>query len=99
MSKNTLFVANLPFSVDEGALGAVFTGLNMKSAHIVKTRNGRSRGYGFVVFESEADQLQALKTKNEQSVQGPIGEPRNITLSISSSVVSSEESTPAAHQT
>jgi len=50
MSKTTLFVANLPFSVDEAALAAVFNGFNMKTSHIVKTRNGRSRGYGFVVF-------------------------------------------------
>jgi RNA recognition motif-containing protein len=85
LSQTTLFVANLPFSVDEQALKAIFSDLNVKSAHIVQTRSGRSRGYGFVVFENQADQLRALEAKNNQEVKGPIGDARKITVSISSS--------------
>jgi len=85
LSQTTLFVANLPFSVDEAALKAIFSDLNVKSAHIVQTRSGRSRGYGFVVFENQADQLRALEAKNNQEVKGPVGDSRKITVSISSS--------------
>jgi RNA recognition motif-containing protein len=86
MSKTTLFVANLPFSVDEALLISLFGGFNVKSAHIVRTRSGRSRGYGFVVFENEADQLKALEAKNGTEVTGSGGEPRKLNVSISSSV-------------
>jgi len=96
MSKTTLFVANLPFSIDDEALARLFDGC--KSAHIVKTRSNRSRGYGFVVLENEEQQLKALETRNGTLVPGQVGDPRAIVLSISSSVASSPEdaSAPAA---
>jgi len=46
-------------------------------------------------FDNETDQLRALNEKNNFLVTGPVGEPRNINLSISSSAVSSDE-TPSA---
>jgi len=97
MSTTTLFVANLPFSVDDEALAKVFEGC--KSAHIVKTRSNRSRGYGFVVFENEEQQLKALETKNGTLVPSPVGDPRAIVLSISSSVASSPEGTSVPAET
>lgn len=96
LSKTTLFVANLPFSVTDEELAKIFEGC--QSAHVVKTRSNRSRGYGFVVFENEAQQLEALEKKNGHLVPAEKGEPRAIALSISSSVASSPEtaSAPAA---
>jgi len=83
-SETTLFVANLPFSVDDAALLAIFSALKPKSAHVVRTRNDRSRGYGFVEFHTKADQQAALQQKNGANVEGPNG-PRQITVTVSTS--------------
>jgi len=89
-SKTTLFVANLPFSVDDEQLKAIFADTNLKDAHVVHTRNGRSRGYGFVEFHNETDQLDALKVKNKVEVEGNKGK-REISVTISNSVSSTPE--------
>jgi len=64
LSKTAVFVANLPFSVKDEDLKAFFKDNNAKTAHVVVTRNNRSRGYGFVDFEHEKDQKEAITTKN-----------------------------------
>jgi len=71
-SKTTLFVANLPFKFDDAAFGKVFSdlGISYKSAHVVIKRNGLSKGYGFVEFNSEADQKKALGEVNGKVVDG-----------------------------
>jgi len=90
-SKTTLFVANLPFSVDDAGLANIFQGTNYKSAHVVHTRNNRSRGYGFVEFENEEDQQRALREKNGFAVADIEGrESRNIAISVSSSSSSAQ---------
>jgi len=68
-SKTTLFVANLPFSVDDDGLSKIFTGLNIKSAHVVKKRNGRSKGFGFVEFDSEDAQNKAKNAVDKKMVE------------------------------
>jgi len=70
-SKTTLFVANLPFALDDEAFGQVFKddGLAFKSAHVVKKRNNRSKGFGFVEFDNEADQLKSLEKINGKEVK------------------------------
>jgi len=83
-SKTTLFVANLPFSITDAELLQVFTGTKAKSAHVALTRNGRSRGYGFVEFENEADQQEALKSHQGKAIEGTNGT-RNLSLTISHS--------------
>jgi len=61
-SPTTLFVANLPFSVDDKELAEIFsTKWKVVKAHVVKKRNTRSKGFGFVEFENEPDQQAALK--------------------------------------
>jgi len=64
LSKTAVFVANLPFTVKDEDLLSFFKDNNPKAAHVVVTRNGRSRGYGFVDFELERDQQAAIITKN-----------------------------------
>jgi len=78
-SKTSLFVANLPFSLDDAAFGKIFTdaGLKFKAAHVVTKRNGRSKGFGFVEFETNEDQQKALQTLNGKQVEG-----REITLKV-----------------
>jgi len=69
-SKTTLFVANLPFSLDDDGFSKIVTDLNLKlkAAHVVKKRNGRSKGYGFIEFDEEADQLKGLEALNKKVV-------------------------------
>jgi len=70
-SKTMLFVANLPFKLDDEGFAKVFKDatLNYKSAHVVRNqRSGRSKGFGFVEFENEADQQKALNVVNKMVV-------------------------------
>jgi len=69
-SKTTLFVANLPFSLDDDGFFKIVTDLNLKlkAAHVVKKRNGRSKGYGFIEFDQEEDQQKALNALNKKVV-------------------------------
>lgn len=78
-SKTTLFVANLPFALDDDTFGKVFSedNLKFKAAHVVKKRNGRSKGYGFVEFDTEEDQKKALDKINKKFVEG-----RELTVKI-----------------
>jgi len=70
-SKTTLFVANLPFTLDDDGFAKVVSdlGLKLKLAHVVKKRNGRSKGYGFVEFDNQDDQLKALAALNKKVVE------------------------------
>jgi RNA recognition motif-containing protein len=63
-------VANLPFSVDEAGLTKIFEGYSPVKAHVVKKRNGRSKGFGFVEFANEGDQVKAQAEINGKSVEG-----------------------------
>jgi len=71
-SKTTLFVANLPFGLDDDGFAKVVQelGIKAKTAHVVKKRNGRSKGYGFVEFDNEADQKKALDGLNKKQIEG-----------------------------
>jgi len=68
-SKVTLFVANLPFSVDDNRLLEIFKDLKISKAHVIKNRN-RSKGFGFVDFENEEDQKAALIAAEKFEVDG-----------------------------
>lgn len=68
-SPNTLFVANLPFAIDDIGLAEIFAGLNLKSAHVVRKRNNRSKGFGFVEFNNADDQAKALQAVDKKKVQ------------------------------
>lgn len=70
-SKTLLFVANLPFKLDDNTFGQIFkdAGVNFKQAYVVKNqRSGRSKGFGFAEFENEADQQKALNAVNGKTV-------------------------------
>jgi len=85
LSKTAVFVANLPFSVTDEQLKQIFSTFNVKSARVVTTRTGRSRGYGFVDFVTETDQKKAIDDKNNSTVEGNKGN-RVISVSVSHSV-------------
>jgi RNA recognition motif-containing protein len=71
-SKTTLFVANLPFSLDDAGFSKVLKDHNLtfKAAHVVIKKNGRSKGFGFIEFENEIDQQKALNALNDKEVEG-----------------------------
>jgi len=88
-SLTSVYVSNLPFSYDEKELANLFSDFKVKTAHIV-TRGGRSKGFGFVEFESEGDQDAAVKTKDQTIVQGSDGTER--TISVKASLVDKQSS-------
>ena len=74
-SKAVLFVANLGFNVDEVALSALFTevDIDVVSARIVRRRYGRprkSKGYGFVDVGNEEQQKKAIELLQGKEVSG-----------------------------
>lgn len=73
-SKTLLFVANLPFSVDDAKLGELFAAYTVVSARVVTKKvgpsEGRSKGFGFVELGSEEEQLKALAEIQGKEVDG-----------------------------
>lgn len=59
-SVTSLFIANLPYEMNDEAFADLFSQYSFETAHIVTARNGQSRGYGFVKFSDEAEQKRAL---------------------------------------
>lgn len=90
LSKTAVFVSNLPFSVKDEQLLQIFSDFKVKTAHVVVTRTGRSRGYGFVEFNSEDDQKAAIEKMNNASVKGNNDTSRNISVSVSHSAPATE---------
>jgi len=71
-STTTLFVANLPFALEDDGFGKVLKDgtLSFKSAHVVKKKSGRSKGFGFIEFDNEGDQQKALNALNNKQIEG-----------------------------
>jgi len=68
LSPTTIFVANLPFTLSDQEFAEVFSlrgALTVASAQLTKKKNGRSKGYGFVQYHSQADKDVALKEFSE----------------------------------
>jgi RNA recognition motif-containing protein len=84
-------VTNLPFSVDDAGLSAIFAGLNIKSAHVVRKHNERSKGFGFVEFNSADDQQKALQAINNKNVDG-----RELVVKVALTEVARNNGSPAA---
>jgi len=69
-STTTLFATNLPFSLEDQELRDLFAEFSVKSAYVVRRENNRSKGFGFIEFETEKDQQSALEKLNKHSVKG-----------------------------
>jgi len=84
-SKTTIFVANLPFSIDDEELIELFGKCGaIKTAHVVKNR-GRSKGYGFVEFVDNEGQLKALKDMDNFPMEYKNGEERSLSVKVAMS--------------
>ncbi|KAL8293680.1 hypothetical protein RQP46_000381 [Phenoliferia psychrophenolica] len=69
-SKTLIFVSNLAFSVTDETLAAFFGAFKLKSARVVTKKfgpgEGRSKGFGFIEVENEADQAAALQLSGSE---------------------------------
>eukprot|EP00904_Undaria_pinnatifida_P014127 jgi/Undpi1/9845/HiC_scaffold_28.g12299.m1 len=66
-----LFVGNIPFSVSEKDLGAIFGNFGeVKSTTLVTDDYGDSKGYGFVKMGSSEDGQKAIMALNGIEIQG-----------------------------
>ncbi|KAI0244784.1 hypothetical protein L0F63_002693 [Massospora cicadina] len=67
----TLYVSNLPFTLSDEGFQQVFASFKVQSAHVVRNKaSGRSKGYGFVEFESNAEQQRALSELGIVEING-----------------------------
>ena len=67
-----LYVGNLPYSMDEGDLRDLFTpyGTPTSVAVITDRGTGRSKGFGFVEYESAAEAKAAITALNGRDLNG-----------------------------
>ncbi len=72
LSATMVFVGNLPFKVSGTDLEELFKDYSVASARIVKGKFGRSKGYGFVDFNSPQHQQKALDEFKDAVVDGRV---------------------------
>ncbi len=66
-----LFVGNLPYSTDDDALAKHFAEYGATGASVIKDReSGRSRGFGFVKFDDDAQADKAVEALNGKELDG-----------------------------
>lgn len=97
LSTTTLFVRNLPFSTTDEELLKVFEAFKPVSANVVRSRQEKSFGYGFVVFSSEEDQKKGLELNNTE-IESPKGA-RKITVLVARVKEEVENGEPASTET
>ena len=73
-----LFVGSLPWAVNDDALKSTFEahGTVVSAKVITDRQTGRSRGFGFVEMENEAEASKAIEALNGAELKG-----RNIVVS------------------
>ncbi|HEY4694889.1 MAG TPA: RNA-binding protein [Candidatus Nanoarchaeia archaeon] len=67
-----LFVGNLPYTTNDQSLGDLFSPFGqVSSATIITDKfSGRSRGFGFVEMENDADAEKAIAEMNGKDMEG-----------------------------
>ena len=67
-----LFVGNLPFAMTDADLNSIFSAYGaVASANVVIDKfSKRSKGFGFVEFESEEDAAKAMEALNNSEQMG-----------------------------
>ena len=67
-----LYVGNLPYSVDDSALSAMFTphGSVVSATVIMDKYTNRSKGFGFVEMSSDEEAKAAISALNETELEG-----------------------------
>jgi RNA recognition motif-containing protein len=79
MQKQNLFIGSLAYATNDDGLKAFFEAIGpVVSARVITDRDsGRSKGFGFVEFEDEANNQKAVDQLNGKELDG-----RAITVSI-----------------
>lgn len=79
MQKQNLFVGSLAYATSDDSLKAFFESVGpVASARVITDRDsGRSKGFGFVEMENEADNQKAVDQLNGQELDG-----RSINVSL-----------------
>ncbi|MCD6194861.1 RNA-binding protein [bacterium] len=65
-----IFVGNLPWEATEEDLKKFFEPMGEVAEAVIITRNGRSRGFGFVEMPNEEEAKKAIKELNEKELGG-----------------------------
>ncbi|KAJ5076242.1 polyadenylate binding protein [Anaeramoeba ignava] len=65
-SKTQIHVSNLPFNMEDEEFEKIFQNFKTKECKIARLRNGKSKGFGFVEFESNEDQQKALELNEKE---------------------------------
>ena len=67
-----VYVGNLPWTVDDEKLRAMFSKFGeVSEATVIKDKySGRSKGFGFVTFSDDASGNKAIEEMNEKEVEG-----------------------------
>lgn len=72
MDNKKLYVGNLPWSATSDTLREMFAQFgNVVDATVITDRmSGRSKGFGFVTFETEESANQAITAMHEKEIEG-----------------------------
>jgi len=72
VNKKKLFIGNLPWSIDNDQLNEIFSkfGTIVEAVVITERHSGRSKGFGFVEYETEEAAQKAIDELNEKEVDG-----------------------------
>ena len=66
-----IYVGNLPFSVDEAGLKAMFENYGPQEVTLISDKySGRSKGFGFVTIENDEAAKKAISEMHEKEVEG-----------------------------
>lgn len=72
MQQNKLYVGNLPWSMNDGALKDLFSefGEVTEAIIIMDRQTNRSKGFGFVTFADDASAQRAVEEMAEKEIDG-----------------------------
>lgn len=71
--ENKIYVGNLEYGVDESVLKSFIAdkGLQAKDVKVIKDKyTGRSKGFGFVAFETDEELQKAIEALDGQDLNG-----------------------------
>lgn len=72
MNNNKVYVGNLSYNINSEQLGQIFAEAGeVTDATVISDKySGRSKGFGFVEFASEADAQKAIEMFHDKEVEG-----------------------------